>query len=221
MEILYQDKRILVALKPAGVLSTDEPGGMPALLRAALHDPQACIRTVHRLDRVVSGVMVFARSRMAATLLSQQVRERRFTKQYLAVLHGSPETQSGTFTDLLLRDRYTQRTQVVDAPGKSVQEAVLDYVVLGARDGLSLVKIQLHTGRTHQIRVQFSSRGLPLVGDRKYGMAGDACEIALWSACLAFQHPESGENMRFFHVPPMQYPWNLFEETLQSVFSES
>ena len=220
MEILYQDKRILVAVKPAGILSTDEPGGMPELLRMALHDPQACVRTVHRLDRVVSGVMVFARSRMAATLLSQQVRERQFTKQYLAVVHGNPLETSGTLTDLLLRDRRTQTTHVVNQLEKYVQEAVLDYTVLGMRDGLSLVKVQLHTGRTHQIRVQFASRSLPLVGDRKYGIPGDDCDIALWSACLTFQHPESGATMQFSHLPPMQYPWQLFEDILTDTIAE-
>lgn len=215
MEILYQDKRILVAIKPAGVLSTDEPGGMPELLRAELGDPKACVRTVHRLDRVVSGVMVFARSRVAASLLSQQVRERQFAKAYLAVIHGRPQAASGTLRDLLLRDRSTQRTLVVDRQEKDVQEAVLDYTVLGERQGLSLVRVQLHTGRTHQIRVQFSSRGLPLVGDRKYGMPGDDCPIALWSTALEFMHPESGECMRFAALPPAAYPWNLFSSELE------
>lgn len=97
MDILYQDDRIVVAVKPVGVLSTDEPGGMPELLRAQLHTD--CIRTVHRLDAQVSGVMVFARSRMAAALLSQQIRERRFTKEYLAVLCGTPSQPSGILTD--------------------------------------------------------------------------------------------------------------------------
>lgn len=215
MDILYQDKRVLVAIKPAGVLSTDEPGGMPELLRAELGDPKACVRTVHRLDRVVSGVMVFARSRVASSLLSQQVRERTFEKEYLAVVRGRPEAASGTLRDLLLRDRSTQMTKVVDNPEKDAQEAVLDYTVLGERQGLSLVRVQLHTGRTHQIRVQFSSRGLPLVGDRKYGVPGDDCAIALWSAAVAFTHPESGARMRFAQLPPTAYPWDLFAAELE------
>lgn len=215
MDILYQDKRILVAVKPAGVLSTDEPGGMPELLRAELGDPKACVRTVHRLDRVVSGIMVFARSRVAASLLSKQVRERQFAKAYLAVVHGRPQKASGTLRDLLLRDRSTQTTRVVDSQAKDVQEAVLDYTVLGERQGLSLIRVQLHTGRTHQIRVQFSSRGLPLVGDRKYGIPGDDCAIALWSASLDFMHPETGESLHFAQMPPLDYPWSLFAEELQ------
>ena len=114
MDILYQDDRIVVAVKPVGVLSTDEPGGMPELLRAQLHTD--CIRTVHRLDAQVSGVMVFARSRMAAALLSQQIRERRFTKEYLAVLCGTPSQPSGILTDLLARDPQRRLTYVADAP---------------------------------------------------------------------------------------------------------
>ena len=207
VDILYQDNRIVVALKPCGVLSTDEAGGMPSLLRQELNTE--CIRTVHRLDAQVGGVMVFARSKMAASLLSQQIRERIFSKEYLAVVHGQPP-QSGTLTDLLGRDKVRRITYVADAPGLDIQEAVLDYEVLGLCDGLSLVKIHLHTGRTHQIRVQFQSRGWPLVGDRKYGQGDENCPIALWSYRLQFTHPETGEVMDLSHRPPESYPWTLF-----------
>ena len=210
MEWIYQDNRILVCVKPAGVLSTDEPGGLPGLIREQLGDPQACVRTVHRLDRVVGGLMVLARSRKAASLLSQQVREGNFHKEYLAVLHGVPHAPAGTLTDLLLRSREERKTYVVDTPQKDAQEAVLDYQVLGTVQGLSLVRIQLHTGRTHQIRVQFSSRGLPLVGDKKYGDPNEDCGIALWSYRLQFDHPETGHRLTFTKEPPECYPWNLF-----------
>lgn len=209
MEILYQDKRILVAVKPAGVLSTDEPGGMPQLLRQALGDTQACIRTVHRLDRVVGGVMVFARSRMAASILSCQMRERQFRKQYLAVVHGRPVDTTGVMTDLLFRDTYAGKTVVVSHPGKGVQPARLEYTVLDTQNGMSLVSVVLETGRTHQIRVQFASRCLPLAGDRKYG-TDDGCPIGLWSCGLQFFHPESGEPLAFFHRPPDELPWTQF-----------
>ena len=207
MEIVYQDKRIVVAVKPAGVLSTDEPGGMPELLRAELGTE--CIRTVHRLDAQVSGLMVYARSAKAASLLSQQIRTRQFEKEYLAVVHGAPP-QSGTLRDLLARDSATRMTYVTDTPGKDAREAILDYEVLNSCEGLSFVRVQLHTGRTHQIRVQFQSRGWPLAGDKKYGLSEDNCPIALWSHRLRFCHPETGEVMEFTAPPPKIVPWTLF-----------
>ena len=209
MEIIYSDKRILVAIKPGGVLSTDEAGGMPSLLRTALGDEHACVRTVHRLDAAVSGLMVFARSAKAASLLSQQIRDHRFTKEYLAVVHGTPPP-CGTLTDLLIRDKERRMTHIADLPGKDTREATLSYRVIDSREEFSLVHISLHTGRTHQIRVQFSSRGFPLVGDRKYGTDQAQHPIALWSCRLAFTHPENGESMDFFLPPPEEYPWSLF-----------
>ena len=218
MEILYQDKRILVALKPSGILSTDEEGGMPQLLREHLGDAHACVRTVHRLDAAVSGVMVFARSAKAASLLSQQIREHKFEKEYLAVVHGQPPA-TDTLTDLLVRDSARRMTLVASAPGKNVQEASLSYRVLAQKGGFSLVQIRLHTGRTHQIRVQFSSRGWPLAGDRKYGSDAAEHPIALWSHRIAFTHPENGEQMEFRHNPPASAPWNLFfSDEKQEVF---
>ena len=207
MEILYQDDHILVCLKPARVLSTDEPGGLPDLLRQALGDPGADIRTVHRLDRVVSGVMVVARNPQAASELSRQIREDRFQKEYLAILHGAPPQDSGTFRDLLVRDKARRMTMVAPAPGKGVQEAILDYQVLGKTEDLSRVRVTLRTGRTHQIRVQFASRGLALVGERKYDTRSDPCEIALWSHSVGFAHPKTGEYMTFTQEPPRVWPW--------------
>ena len=153
MELLYTDARIVVCLKPAGVLSTDEPGGMPELLRRALGEPETgCVRTVHRLDRPVGGVMVFARSRMADSLLSRQVQAHTFQKDYLAVLEGVPAQASGVLEDQLRRDTAARRTCVADAPGPDTRPARLSYRVLGEEDGRALVLIRLETGRTHQIR---------------------------------------------------------------------
>ena len=205
MELIYQDRDIIVCIKPAGVLPTDEPGGLPELVRRALGDPNANVRTVHRLDRVVSGLMVLARSKKAAAELSRQIREDRFEKEYMAVVHGNVEPY-GTFRDLLQRSKEERKTYIVTDPGKDVQEAILDYTLLGQADGLSRVRIRLQTGRTHQIRAQFSGRGLPLVGDKKYGLQED-CNIALWSCRLAFDHPWTGQRLEFTREPPEIYPW--------------
>ena len=205
MEIIYQDADIVVCVKPPRVLSTDEPGGMPELVRQALGTED--VRTVHRLDRVVSGLMVLARNARAASELSRQIREDAFQKEYLAVVHGTPEADTGRFCDLLLRDKARKMTMVAAEPGKGVQEAILTYQVLAKNASMSRVRIQLQTGRTHQIRVQFASRGLPLVGERKYSTLEDACEIALWSYRLAFAHPKTGEPMEFILEPPVVYPW--------------
>ena len=209
MELLYVDDSIVVCVKPARVLSTDEPGGVPDLVREALGDPNADIRTVHRLDRVVSGLMVLARSADAASELSRQIRENEFEKEYLAVVHGRPEETSGRLVDLLVRDKARKMTMVVQEEGKGVQPASLTYQVLNRKNDMSRVRIQLETGRTHQIRVQFASRGLPLVGERKYSTSKDECEIALWSYRLVFTHPVTGEKMEFTLQPPAVYPWTV------------
>ena len=199
MDIVYEDKRIVVAVKPAGVVSVDQPGGMPELLRQTLHT--ACIRTVHRLDAPVAGLMVFARSAYAAGELSRQIREGEFEKTYLAVVRGMPKADEGELTDLLGRDKTRRMTYVAEGPGKDVREARLRYRVLDRRAGCA-----------HQIRVQFASRGMPLVGDRRYGDAAEAdTPIALWSAGVAFRHPETGKAMAFELAPPQETPWSWFQ----------
>lgn len=210
MKIVYKDNDIIVCVKPQRMLSTDEPGGVPELVRAALGNSEADVRTVHRLDRVVGGLMVLARSAAAASELSRQIREDLFEKEYLAVVHGRPQEDHGRFHDLLLRDKARKMTMVAREPGKGVQPASLRYRLLGCHDGMSKVRIQLETGRTHQIRVQFASRGLPLVGERKYSTLEDDCEIALWSAKIGFAHPTTGEKMEFELEPPENFPWNCF-----------
>ena len=210
MELIHVDKDIVVCIKPARILSTDEPGGLPDLVREALGNPKADIRTVHRLDRVVSGVMVLARNANAASDLSRQIREDRFEKEYLAVVHGCPVEAEGTLKDLLWRDKARKMTMVTDTPAKGVQEAILDYRVLASNEDFSKVAITLRTGRTHQIRCQFSSRSWPLVGDMKYSLNQDGCDIALWSHRVAFHHPVTDQWMDFRLDPPKQFPWDLF-----------
>lgn len=205
MKLLYVDEQIVVCQKPQRVLSTDEPGGMPELVRQALNTDN--VRTVHRLDRVVGGLMVLARSAAAAKELSRQIRENEFSKEYLAVVHGVPQQDSGRLEDLLYRDKSRRMTMVAREMAKGVQPASLHYRVLNQKNGMSRVRVVLETGRTHQIRVQFASRGMPLVGERKYSTLEDDCEIALWSCHLAFRHPLTGEQMTFELEPPENYPW--------------
>lgn len=208
MELIHVDRDIVVCIKPPRVVSTDEPGGLPDMLREALGDSN--IRTVHRLDRVVSGLMVLARTRKSAAELSRQIMAGEFEKEYLAVLHGIPTDEAGTLRDLLLRNKQERKTYVAAEPGRDVQEAILNYRLISQTGELSKVRIELVTGRTHQIRAQFSSRGLPLVGDRKYSLHEDDCEIALWSHRIAFNNPYTGKRMEFIQPPPESWPWTVF-----------
>lgn len=207
MEIIYCDKDIVVCVKPAGVLSTDEPGGLPGLLRAELGGE---IRTVHRLDRATGGLMVLARSKPAASKLSCQIREGGFEKSYLAFVHGETPA-GGELRHLMYRDKARKMSFITDRPGKGVQEAVLEYERLAycPRRRGSLVRVKLITGRTHQIRCQFAHCGFPLFGERKYSELNDPCKLALWSAELRFRHPVSGGELEFKKSPPEEFPWTL------------
>ena len=213
LRILYEDAHLVLCVKPVGVLSEDSAKGacMPALLREyyRAQGKSDYIATVHRLDRLVGGVMLFSRRREVTGKLTAAVAEHRVTKEYLAVLRGTPAAAEATLTDLLFRDAAHNKSYVVKRMRKGVREASLHYAVQGKRDGLALVRVQLHTGRTHQIRVQFSSRGLPLLGDIRYGSKAD-CSPALWSTRLALTHPVTGKSLDVTCPPPETYPWTLF-----------
>ena len=197
-EILYSDRDIAVIIKPVGIVSEDGEGSVCTLIRDALGTDT--VHPIHRLDRDVSVVMVYALSKKAAASLSQAVAENRLEKIYLAVVHGAPEAASGVYTDLLFKDSKKNKSYVVKRERKGVRHAELSYEVLATADERSLVRIKLHTGRSHQIRVQFSSRKMPLFGDRKYGAADGEKQIALFSHSITFPHP-SGELMTFSKNP--------------------
>ena len=210
MKIIYRDSDIIVCIKPPRVLSTDEPGGLPDMLREELGDKNADIRTVHRLDRVVSGLMVLACNHSAASVLSRQIRDGSFRKIYLAAVHG--ETQdNGQLKDLMYRDKARKMSFVTDVPSKETREAILNFETLDRNENKSLVAVELITGRTHQIRCQFASHGFPLVGERKYSELNDPCELALFSTEIGFSHPKTGEYLSFSEKPSEIYPWNLFK----------
>ncbi len=210
MKIIYRDKNIIVCIKPPRVLSTDEPGGLPDMLREELGDKNADIRTVHRLDRVVSGLMVLACNHSAASELSRQIREGSFKKIYLAAVHGITEDK-GQLRDYMYRDKARKMSFVTDIQSKDTREAILNFETLDRNENMSLVRVELVTGRTHQIRCQFSSHGFPLMGERKYSELNDECELALFSSQVGFTHPKTGEYMCFYEKPNEIYPWNLFK----------
>ncbi len=205
LEILFYDDSIAVCVKPVGA---DSQADMPAFLRTMLGGEPYC---VHRLDRAVGGVMVYARDRAAAAALGRAIAGGAFQKEYLAVCAGCPEAPVGEMRDLLYHDASKNKTYVVKRVRKGVREAVLDYRVLDRLPDCALVAVRLHTGRSHQIRVQLASRGMPLLGDAKYGSAVRTCPLALWAHTLAFPHPVSGEPLRFSAPPPNTEPWIRYE----------
>ena len=208
MEILYLDNKIVVCVKEPGVLSTDEPGGLPSLLRT-VPEVGENVYTVHRLDAAVGGVMVLARTHHAASSLGQSMQRGDFHKVYRAVTVGAPEEKAGTLRDFLCYDRTLRRAFVSEPGDPEAKEAVLDYRILAEKNGLALWEIGLRTGRTHQIRCQLSSRAFPLWGDRKYG-TGEESSVALWSYAVTFPHPVTGETRHFEKGPPCTVPWNVF-----------
>ena len=227
MNILYQDAALVVVEKPAG-LSSEE--GMTAALRQHWGNPQAYVGVVHRLDTGVSGLMVFARTPAAAAALSRQVTQSQeayavadgraqgpavkptFVKQYRAVISGAPDQAlppEGKLRDYLFKDSRKGRVFPVSRPRKGVREAVLEYRILATAGDQSLTHITLHTGRTHQIRVQFASRKHPLAGDGKYGSRVKGA-LALQSCGLQFDHPVTGQPMAFTLPLPAEGPWKPF-----------
>jgi 23S rRNA pseudouridine1911/1915/1917 synthase len=220
VDILHEDSHLLVCVKPVGILSQPDLSGgedMLTLLKTYLENKNEnpYIGLVHRLDRNVGGVMVFSKKQNVTAKLSEAIQQRNFTKEYYAVVHNCPQEMAGIYKDLLFKDSSKNKSFVVDRPRKGVKEASLEYNVLGTKSAdigeISLIRISLHTGRTHQIRVQFSSRKMPLVGDGKYGSKDNGCEISLWSYRLAFRHPIKQKDIDYTQGPPNCYPWNLFK----------
>jgi 23S rRNA pseudouridine1911/1915/1917 synthase len=191
LEILYHDPQIAVVVKPVGLESEKE---VPIAICDALGGQ--CF-PIHRLDKNVGGVMVYARTKPAAAALSKAVQEGWMIKEYVALVHGAPP-ETGDWTDLLFKDSSKNKVFVVKKERKGVKKARLEFSRLKEGES-SLVRVRLHTGRSHQIRVQFASRGFPLVGDHKYGAKDDSPAPMLFSCCLTF--PLGGKTMRFEKLP--------------------
>ena len=192
MEILYSDKQIAVIVKPVGL---DSEHDLPAALKEVLGGE---IFPIHRLDKNVGGVMVYARTKQSAASLSKAVQEGTMVKEYVAMVHGVPP-ETGDWEDLLWKDSKKNKVFVVKRQRGGVKKARLEFVRLSQGE-TSLVRIRLHTGRSHQIRVQFSSRGFPLVGDHKYGSRDEATAPMLFSCQITF--PYKGKEMTFQQLPP-------------------
>ena len=191
MDILYSDRGIAVCIKPVGLDSEQE---VSAALKEQLGGD---IFPIHRLDKNVGGVMVYARTKQAAASLSKSVQEGTMVKEYVAMVHGTPP-ESGDWEDLLWKDSKKNKVFVVKRQRVGVKKARLEFHRLSAGDS-SLVRIRLHTGRSHQIRVQFSSRGFPLVGDHKYGSRDEKTEPMLFSCRITF--PYNGKTRQFEALP--------------------
>ena len=196
MEVLFEDKNLIVAIKERGLLS-EEHESKPNMVRSLKEVTGGEIYPVHRLDKDVGGVMVYAKTKSAAASLSAQAGDRTMKKTYLAILHGKPQEESGTLEDLLFFDKGKNKSFVVKKERRGVKKAILNYRVISQKDGNALIEVELLTGRTHQIRVQFASRRMPLFGDRRYGAKDESRIIALWSKEISFLHPITKERMTF------------------------
>ena len=211
MTILYENENLAICEKPTGLVSQSTPDGKGFADLAAKHFGYAAI--INRLDTVVGGAVLFAKDAKTAALLSAMASDRTIDKVYLAVVEGTPSEDRGTYEDLLFKDSRKNKSYVVKRLRKGVKKASLEYEVIDTANAhgkvLTLVKIKLHTGRTHQIRVQFASRKMPLCGDGKYGSNDNRCSVALWSHCISLQ---LGKNdIVASSLPPSEaYPWNLF-----------
>lgn len=221
LKIIYEDNHIIVVEKPVNIPSQGDKTGdidMLTIIKEYLikkyNKPgDAYLGLVHRLDRPTGGVMVFAKTSKAASRLSQQIRNKEFEKEYLVIADGKFETNEGTYEDYLLKNEKNNMSKVVDSKNKNAKIAKLDYEVLKYNEeiNLSLVKVKLHTGRHHQIRVQFSSRSHSIYGDQKYGTRGKGKQLCLWAYKLSFVHPTTKEKMTFETYPESIGSWKILD----------
>jgi len=222
LKVIYEDNHIIVVEKPVNIPSQADKTGdidMLTIIKNYLKEKynkqgNVYLGLVHRLDRPVGGVMVFAKTSKAASRLSEEVRLKEFKKTYLVIANGKMEKNKGTLEDYLLKNERNNMSKVVKEETRNSKLAVLDYEVLKYDEdiNLSVLKINLHTGRHHQIRVQLSSRNHSIYGDQKYGGRGHGKQITLWAYKLVLKHPTTKEMMEFTSIPCMEGSWKILEE---------
>lgn len=224
LKILYEDNHIIVVEKPPNVPSqadktTDED--MLTIIKKYIKEKynkpgNVYLGLVHRLDRPVGGVMVFAKTSKAASRLSEQVRNKTFKKEYLAIVDGKLDVKSGTLEDYLVKNERNNLSKVTNKETKNAKYAKLDYEVLkySKEINLSVLRILLHTGRHHQIRVQLANMGHSICGDQKYGTRGRGKQISLWAYKLTIEHPITKESMTFIDIPEKIGPWVILEDIM-------
>ena len=221
LKVIFEDNHIIVVEKPVNIPSQGDKTGdidMLTIIKEYLKEKykkpgNVYLGLIHRLDRPVGGVMVFAKTSKAAARLSEQVREKIFEKTYLVVVNGKMERRSGILEDYLLKNEKNNISKVVKESTKNAKYASLDYEVLKYNEeiNLSVLKVNLHTGRHHQIRVQLSSRDHSIYGDQKYGGRGHGKQIALWAYELKIKHPITKEEMHFKSIPEINGTWKILE----------
>lgn len=222
LNVLYEDNHLLIVEKPRNMLVQEDIEGDPDLLNLGkeylvkkYNKPGAAfLGLVHRLDRPVGGVILFAKTSKAAARISNEIRLNRFERKYLTVVRGTPKDKNGKLTDFLLKDTQKNKSAVVHPATEGAKKAILRYNVLAVNpaEDLSLLEVELETGRSHQIRVQLAHMGHPIYGDQKYGQKENKVgqQIALWASSISVKHPTKEEIVAITLKPPYEYPWNLF-----------
>lgn len=223
--ILYEDNHLLVVEKLVNIPVQEDRSGdkdmltmLKNMIKVRDKKPgNVYLALVHRLDRPVGGVMVFAKTSKAASRLSDVIRRRKLDRTYLAVVRGTPKQKQARLEHYLHKDRRRNFVRTVSKNHQGAQKAILDYEVLGKAEGLSLLSVKLHTGRSHQIRVQLSAIGTPLYGDQRYGkhVNHPGQQIALWAHTLSFPHTTTKEVNTYKSLPPIEYPWHLWPSALK------
>lgn len=221
LNVIYEDNHIIVVEKPVNIPSQgDKTGDKDMLsiikyyLKKKYNKPgEVYLGLVHRLDRPTGGIMVFAKTSKAASRLSEQIRNNEFHKSYLCIVDGKMEKSKDTFEDYLYKNERTNTSRIAKSNEKNAKKAILDYEVLKYNEeiNLSVIKVNLHTGRHHQIRVQFASRNHALYGDQKYGSRGRGKQLALWAYSLSFKHPTTKELLTFTLEPKHIGSWKILD----------